>query len=130
MRLDQRFESFFCTNTSQNFIQQWCYNENLSGSVRLCLLLRSALLSKVCPISVNRTLTFLNWTFDITCTFVHLLAAIFSEPDVVFILFDMDLSSKNKEMGFIDTKLMNKGPFQYCFTLPLPPRIFTAASPI
>ena len=43
--------------------------------------------------------------------FVHLLAAIFSKPDVVFILCDMELSSKNKEMGLIDIKFMNKRPF-------------------
>ena len=32
----------------------------------------------------------------------------FSKPDVVFILFDMELSSKNKEMGLTDIELMNK----------------------
>ena len=49
--------------------------------------------------------------FDIRCTFVHLLAAIFSKSDIIFILFDMQLSSKNKKMGFIDKNLMNKRPF-------------------
>ena len=43
--------------------------------------------------------------------FCALLAAIFSKPDAIFILFDMELSSKNKEMGYIDIKLLNKRPF-------------------
>ena len=34
--------------------------------------------------------------------FCALLAAIFSKPDVIFILFDMELASKNKEMWSID----------------------------
>ena len=43
--------------------------------------------------------------------FSALLAAIFSKPDVIFIHFDMELLSKNEEMGFTDIKVMNKRPF-------------------
>ena len=42
------------------------------------------------------------------CAFV---SCNFSKPDLVFIFFDMKLSSKNKEMGLINIKLMNKRPF-------------------
>ena len=35
--------------------------------------------------------------FELNFWYVHLLAAIFSKPKVVFILFDMDLSSKTKK---------------------------------
>ena len=35
--------------------------------------------------------------FELNFWYVHLLAAIFSKPDVVFIFFDMDLSSKTKK---------------------------------
>ena len=51
----------------------------------------------------------LNFWYQVQiCAFV---TRIFSKLDVVFILFDVELSSKNKEMGFIDIKLINKRPF-------------------
>ena len=67
--------------------------------MKLSLLLRSALLSKICPISVNWTLIFLNWTSDITCTFVHLFAAIFFQTWLCIYFFWYRAFIQNQRNG-------------------------------
>ena len=48
--------------------------------------------------------------------FCTLIGAFFSKTEVILLLFDIELSPKNKGMGFISITLMNKIPFYFLLT--------------
>ena len=93
-------------NFSLNFSQQWCYiDENIFCLNETLPFTQATLLSKTHPLFINWNLIFLNWSFDIRCSFVHCYLHFFQKLlSYLSYLFFLIWNFHRKGMKFIDIK--------------------------